>query len=299
MRSTLIPLAVILSSIFFISCQREVNERLTDITSGDTVKIKSVVFLDTTITGSNDTSEVDYFFYDSQGRVQHGLGRTIMDPVLNTWQNFFDDYYYNGSATHPFKIASYDDQNFIYDTSYFTYDADGFLVKDSTVEVDNAAGYTGYSVGTYQSAAGGGYVYLYKLNNNSSGFVTTDSTKYHTTYTNSNLINEVDSVYDSGHNLVTVNYNTYSYDSQKNPFSFLNFLQVPGGSDLFDAGTETSFYKNNRQHFQTYYTDVTTGSTSTPQTESITYTYRQDGYPLTGIASGNRPDFNKVIYTYY
>lgn len=145
-----LSLSFIVSSLLVVlfSCQREVDETLTQNAQQDEPLLERLVLLDTTLPAPLDTIYYGKFLYDAQRRINKIFWITISAPDRDT---VFQTAYYNGNDTLPYKwVTSGADgstEDFIF------YDVSGKVVVDSlrvtdvmgtSVEVEKYSYLTGY-----------------------------------------------------------------------------------------------------------------------------------------------------------
>jgi hypothetical protein len=123
---------ILLIAVFFSSCQKEIDWKLTNKTQNDSIYLKQYIELDTTLPVGLDTSLKYIFTYDSQKRLKQWISIEYYFGYINTVESF-----YNGNDTLPYKIVSLLDAGLqkIRDTTFLFF-VNGLVSYDSTIEYD-------------------------------------------------------------------------------------------------------------------------------------------------------------------
>ena len=135
MRLIRLVASLFVALIIFSSCQREIDvspARITNI--NDSIYIKQVVALDTTLPAGSDTLTRATFSYDADKRV------TMLAEYNYAWGPQFTEvtkYFYSGSDTLPYKlVVSYSDFVNDYNDTIFLFYRGENVSKDSTISYD-------------------------------------------------------------------------------------------------------------------------------------------------------------------
>lgn len=280
----------LLLSVFFTSCQKEVNNFIPD-PATDSIYIKKIVSRDTTQAAGLDTINTTEYFYDTQKRIvqvsdiEYGAGG-IRYPHISR-------YYYNSvSANAPYKMVNTDNSPDS-SVSYFTY-SNGFIVKDSVVNYSGGAP-ASVRKRIFLQAATNLYVFKsYFLFPMSGSFTLTDSITYKRQVVNGNMVSGVDSVWSAGSSTLisTVNLQA-TFDNLESPFRFMTLYYLGYYENEFTK--DNIFGKNNFSTYSTVQNPPPFPVTGT-QNISFYYTYRYDGYPLIARLTG--ADANKLTFAY-
>lgn len=265
------------------SCQKEIDWRTPEKSPVDDGRVLSkYVELDTTLPSGKDTTNVYTFTYDNVHRIKRIYQVQSFNGIRTA--EITTDFFYNGSETNPFKTIEVDKEAETYvDTSFYTY-SNGFVRSDSSV---------------FYSLTGNEFLFAYVISfsvNGNSVFVkfkqSTVASSYEDTATltvtrqNGNIIKQQDA--DN-----TINYSMDAkYDNKINPFYAIDIHYPIIYEHLFNA---FNAQKNNLIE--------RTASTTLTGVEShliYTYSYRNDGYPLTvNMQDLRRPNDNRKGLFFY
>jgi hypothetical protein len=251
-----------------------------------TVYIKSAVYLDTTKAVGLDTFSKSLYIYDGNKRLVRDYKAyyaTIGTTVTKNESTL--DYIYNGSDVYPAKIIGYSPGSIL--ETFLIYN-NNEVIRDSTVPNPNPGT---YQLNKYTSLANGSFQWVKRDHNG----VLRDSAVYRRTTFDGNILSSEDSLYFAGSTWYR-SLKTFNYDNKQNPYKGLLIAYRRIGTYFFapDAGPLPAG-KNNAISYNEVFTNGTLTST---QAATISYTYRSDGLPLTGIVAGNLR-FNKILFNYY
>jgi hypothetical protein len=233
-----LPIAGIFTSlILFTSCQKEVEEVLTN----DNTAIQQVIVLDTTLPSGVDTL--------LKIRLTYGGSKKLDKTIF--WNYDFgasgsitsrDEYTYafSGTNLHPDKIIyQYFDlqvpsNNFI-DTTSFTY-SNGFVAIDSNFDG------TDYITTEFIKLSNTRYKMLERSPDVIPPGLYIDTTYSFVNWQNGNLLTEIDSLWIPSFSIWDVTTTTISYDTRPNPFKDLVIpYPTPANSDVYGFGLESLF----------------------------------------------------------
>jgi hypothetical protein len=287
---------VFLLVIGFSSCQKEIDWGTSGQVTNDSIYISQFVDLDTSFTPGLDTMDKTIFSFDTQKRIK-AINIAIYTPGSPGITDIaWDERYYNGVDTLPYKIVCKFSGQTEIDTTFIFY-VNGRVVKDSTVS--NASSSKLVALFNWLSST---RIYErnshYDINNN---VVQEDSSYFNRVWISQNQINTADTTYGLSTIIPAFFENIQSsaiqFDNNPNPLSKLSigyppdFGEYVGQPGLFWGGYELSLLKNNFT-IVTYSNFYPGSSTSTI---TYSYKYRDDGYPLIGRNNSNSI---KTIYGY-
>ena len=294
MKQTLTTTLFAVAVLLFSSCQKEISP--TDVpvvvpppVTNDSNRLTKYVEIDSVAGNPSDTVTVVSIEYDAQKRVTAVISYNSTDPADNlaNYEKYF--YHYNGSDTLPdrailqLRIESGADINVRADTSFYTYNSAGKLLKDSSNRnLTSSFGQT-HSVTTrtfdYQSS----FFTILKTDTDTDtvfGGPTIDSVFL--TLANGNIsaiqfANYILPGYtpDYGHN------STFTYDNNPNPFHKIKALASTIQLFEFDNGPLALLQKNNVTSI------AQTSLAGETVSENIQYSYNSSGYPAVSYSTYN------------
>lgn len=256
------------------------------ITDDSVVRLSKLVFFDPAVSAT-DTSSVDIYAYDSQGRVTGINGYDYPDgsPELAG----VITYYYSGTDSMPYKSVS-EEVGFSSDTTFYFYDGSQRLIGDSTVSIDfdlrktTATGKYTYPAGMIVATGASG------LDNEPVTFTSSD-----TGFTGStgDVTKTVSTQLGTTNNITSY----FSYDNHINPFYLLNIRSVLKPVPDFGFGIYGDYLQKNNV------TSVTVENLPSSQssfTVTYTYTYNESGLPATAdvLAPGGQTVEERLVYVY-
>ena len=267
---------IIITSIFFIECQKELSSQEPSIvthppsTISDSTTLAQYVLLHYYPTP--DTFSINYFTYDNLKRIIRNEERdSSATSFIANSQLFF----YTGSDTLPTKViliydtaAAYTTPYFEYDTVYLSYNSLGQRIRDSTVS--NA-------LPTFVNR----YQYLPNRIILDNGTLPGASVStFNVTYSNGNIVSQTES---------GVGY-TNIYDNNPNPF-YKTYFRSPLLTSLR--------LEENPQPNNTTETAYGSGASLTNDLKFI-YIYKANGYPATvkGYQVSNPNNYYKAVFIY-
>lgn len=241
------------------------------------------------------------FYYDASNRVSKMTfdSKTFYPAPQRYFQFFTDSFYYIGADTVPWKIAStvtVPGEREKYFTSFLTYDAQGYKIKDSVIRNDGGSINFSTRVRTYDYGAG------YLKDNGYQDSIAFENGNTKQCYRQM-----------SGSPVYTIYYD--SVDNNTNPYHVLNIAEAYYNRHLYSSD---DWVQNARKDFQGHFNmqsknnnnmvkwrtiNYYLGGLIWPWFYSSQYTYNSNGYPLTqdliireGAATG--PLYNRLKYTY-
>lgn len=304
---------IFISTIFFISCQKEFSKEIATTpppppipTAGKLVKL---IYMDTSQSHPRDTGLIQNFSYDANQRINKVTGWQYNSGVLR--ENEIVDYYFIGNDTLANRARyTYYYRSTPADTAiadfYFTYNSNKQLIKDSMFDTHLAA----YSNNTQIS-------YLVnEYNNQPNGFLQ-DRTYYSNnsipnTYKSSVTCKEVS----DGINIVSritedITNNQkwdvqFFYDTTLNPVYKSRPVndRLRGGysSPLQFVPDNTEPARNNITKIITKTYELSSGTLLSTTTRDLSYEYNASGQPVVMRVKTNDPVrlavYNKYIFIY-
>jgi hypothetical protein len=290
-KTKLLLLLVICLPLVIISCQKEVHFPPIVLNQ---VPVKKIVHLDTTLTAPNDTIEIAGYRYDSTGRVLYGYLYSKFNPgVFDTSLRIY--YTYTGNSTQPDRVVKiqYDLGHIIlsYDTSFLSYNSEGYVVKDSAINHDPLSTPVYYS---YNYSLSGSDVILttktYGPDPNGIGIPSTRV--YHQARASNDISTQLDTTGPYRTNYVSV------FDQKNNPLYF----SIPVHYLVYDPLDYVM--DNTNKHLVTDLTwnekDISSGAT---QMEHYKYEFQYDKNEQPTIAREldlitNSPKYKKYLFIY-
>lgn len=286
-----IPILILLLATFLNSCQKETDQSDMQDPVAYTVRLKSVIYFDTTKVAGQDTVYKNEYWYDGDGRLIRKYDAEYSYTPTVQIITFTHDFSYNGPDKTPFKVVSSQTSVTTPFHLFMTYNDSNAVLKDSSFLLFSP---NIVSLKTYTNLSPGRYLRLYKEKDLATGIVThRDSVIYRRTITNGNIVSGVDSSHKPTLGLRTVNM-VYTYDDKANPFASIGVWRILGDYQFSGDGVLPRGKNNATSFSETYFDGVNTSTYS----GTVVYTYRPDGLPLTARIS-SYPDANKVLFTYY
>lgn len=278
---------VILSAIFFVSCQKEVENNTPNSPQSDSSFLDKMIALDTTLPAGADTVNKVILSYDNSKRVS----RIIYSYGPGLPGSTVSDIFYTGNDSLPNKVISREVFTGLWDytdTSFYIY-SNGVIARDSTVTIDNTNGVKGAIVRQYTVAGTTVNKSLREYNFNGGVFVLTNTS-------NSSL-----TVVNTGGNLVTQTLvsgtNTFqsvqaSYDNKPNPIPRAIRVRYPEA----DTPDWLGWLLQVNNPTQVQYQEMG----GSMETEIYNYIYRADGFPVkfTYSSTAGNSASNKVLFFY-
>lgn len=305
------PALFIFTLFLFSGCQKEITVTETPTvpitpTVGDSTLLLKYMEVDSIPGSLQDTSKIVQFGYDAQKRLTSVYSTFTTNPVDNL--TFYEKYtyQYNGADTLPARMMKEfregaDTLNFTFnrDTAYYTYNTAGKLIADSTRKNER----NNFGEKRYYSTKKFSYFTGYTL--------VAGSTDYNTTVEVS-----LDSlaVTTSGNNITSLTVHNYSlpgmqstalfsfsftYDNHVNPFFYLPGMHSIAPYFEYEGGPVNTLQPNNALTISQ--NDIGAGVTIN---ESITYSYKSNGYPSTlystqnSSSAGSTTRYYKGIFVY-
>ena len=287
MKQVLLSFSVVILLGFFYSCQKETSATSNNRNNGvqsDSIYLDRIIILDTTQPTGSDTTEIAVFFYDNQKRL------TRIRSIYNGDDSTIFDFYYSGTDTLPGKqrIKEVFFGSTYIDTTYYFY-SNGVVIKDSLVSWKISSGLNLGAEVTEFSTSGSTLNILKKHYDYISGTYVlsgTDQGSVSVSIAGGNLISQNRINGDAAYfDMVQA-----SYDTKLNPFSKVIKIKYPLlESPYFDCSI---LQRNNpiQVQFQE--------PLNSPVTETSSYIYRSDNYPIQRNYSSTYGDFNKALYFY-
>lgn len=300
-------LLFILAVVVFTSCQREFRPVDTPVipVPGDGVLLTKYMEIDSVPGAAPDTSTIVTLQYDAQKRLVTLNSFYSTDPAENLihYEKFV--YQYNGTDTFPSRMI-YEfkegnpgsDFNSQKDTSYYSYNAEGKLLTDSTARNSSSnfgsSHYYTKTAYTYYSD----FLIVHRTDENN-GSIDQRFDTVTVTSSNNNLSSLSAASYSLPDSSQLFSYNSlFSYDNHSNPFHNIPALYPTVQVFDFESGPISLLQKNNAV------TISQNSSYNGTSMETITYSYNSNGYPSvffsTFIATGVNTEtrFYKAVFVY-
>lgn len=302
---------LLLTLLVFSNCQKEITLAETPSvpippTVGDSTLLVKYFEVDSIPGAAPDTSKIIVFGYDAQKRLASIYITFTTDSVENlTFYETFT-YLYHGGDTLPYKMMKAfregpDTLNFTFDTdtAYYTYNAAGKLIADSTRKNE-------------RSNFGEKRYYTKKTFSYFTGFTLVSGMNDYNTVVQPSLDSLAYTT--SGNNISSLTVNNYTlpgmqstalfsfsltYDNHVNPFYYLPALHVISPYFEYEGGPVTTLQPNNAATISQ--NDIAAGVVLN---ETISYSYSSNGYPSklystqNSSAAGSTTRYYKGIFVY-
>ena len=291
-----------IAAILFISCQKEISEGTggTPLDPPDTVSsvlLKKYIKLDTTLAAPNDTIFTASYLYDNAKRCTSILYKYFDHPDALYEGTVEEKIFYNGSDTnmsHRTMVNTYaagTDRT----AEYFTYDANGRVLRDSIDAIGNDASfYYRYDGNIIHTTA-------HFLPDIADTFL---YTTHHIQKLNGNIITERDSAYEVNqpwpYGTPTVALTDAQYDNHPNPFYKLS----PPWPVVFEIEhvLQDEWRVQQKNNWLRSYQEFDGWGAGESDLYTFQYTYLANGYPsIVRIKNtyGGDDHYFKGIYQYY
>lgn len=300
-----------LTLFFFSSCQKEITSTETPTVPitpavGDSTLLLKYIEVDSTAGSLQDTSKIVQFGYDAQKRLTSVYITFTTDPVENL--TFYEKYtyQYNGTDTLPAGMTrefreGADTFNFTFnrDTAYYTYNIAGKLISDSTRknQRSNFGEQRYYSKTTFNYFSG--YSILSGSNDYNTVIETSlDSLAFTTSGNNISSLNVYDYSLPGMQSTALFSF-SFTYDNHVNPFYYLPGMHSIAPYFEYEGGPANTLQPNNALTISQ--NDIRAGVTIN---ESISYSYKSNGYPSTfystqnSTSPGSTTRYYKGIFVY-
>lgn len=278
----------VLSLCFFVSCQKEVSVELptrTQDDKNDSIYLKQLVYLDTTVTPGVDTALRFDFSYDSQKRL---IGISSKEyfaslPGPELWAEY--ELFYQGADTLPYKVIT-NSGSFTpgdtpsSDTSFLTYQ-NGWVERDSILYSGQV--FTKNQVFAFTKLSDTRWKMLFKGNG-----VIVDSTFITLSRVNGNIVSEKDSTYAGS--LKRVGAYTISYDTKTNPYYRFT---IPYPTLTLSNWLFGEKFPNNQLSYSS-----TSSLPGPPYNSRYEYQYNSNNLPVFAWEKDPNMDGTKVIFIY-
>lgn len=283
MRTLSLVFQLLSTLIFFSSCQKEIDWGPDIETANDSIYIRRLILLDTTLPTGSDTVHVIKYSYDGMKRLEQIVWKDLYGGV-----NRPDEYYtlfYTGNDTLPSRLEF---SMTGAQATKFLYYSDGFVIKDSTA---GSVGTENYRSVTRLTAIRNGWHELRTVSESSLNpgvLVTTDSIIFSHRYSAGNVIQETDSSWSQGAYSQTLRTQRL-YDNRKNPFR-RNQAWYAG---YYSSIPGNLYYGNRNNIISAVDSDDFNGSV----TINAEYDFNEHGYPVTGRYTGET-EYKKAVFEY-
>jgi hypothetical protein len=280
------------------SCQKEIDWGLNNSTHNDSIYIKSYILLDTSFASGTDTSEKALFAYDSQKRITRIDGYEYTPGTTGITAIAWDQRFYNGNDTLPYKIIWKESGTLEIDTAFIWY-SNGSVNRDSVVYNNGFSDIRKTQI--FNQLSSSRIFQRRTIIDASNAILEEDSSFFIRNFISPASMQASDTVYNNllpPASLFFVQTFDIQFDNNPNPFRKLNFNYPPdfgeyvGQPGIFWGG-ELSLLKNNFLAYTRSY--LFPGPIST-YTINYSYTYRNDGYPIVSRYNNGAPA--KAIYIY-
>jgi len=259
------PVALI--SLFFFSCQKEVHgdipQDVNPATQNDSILLSKYIELDTTLPSGADTMFQIRYTYDNEKRLKRYYLTDYADEETV-------DFYYSGSDTLPYKTVDFwTNYGDVYrDTIFYSY-INGLVSKDSIIEYNNSANQFFYTEVRSFTPVGSNTFLQHRHYSSPGQSLPDDEAKgtVYKTYQNGNIVVQDDSTSLS----IGFAYSAHQevkYDNKVNPF----YKALPVRYPILYYWLIAQ--KNNPLE------NISWDDVSYPGHLLYSYTYRQDGYPI-------------------
>ena len=279
-------LIIVLSYVFFTSCQKEIDWDKEDLFGNDSTTLQKLVVLDTNYVSGIDTVIKWELLYTSDkklSRIYYTGYRNVAGPSRTL---LFEELIYNYQGVNAYpesiidKFSDPQDPSRNYsDTTFFTYN-NGLIVKDSTISL------YGYEVSEFTKLASNRYKMHQRSPDFISGGINIDTTYILVDWQNGNLLSETDSLWLPSLGFWNIEISLFNYDLKPNPFKSLALpYPTPANGDLPLFGIEALFMPTTNNMIR-----QVLGS----GTYTILYEYGTNGLPKIG----RDEDGLKIIFQY-
>lgn len=282
--------SLFLFSLAFASCQKEIEQQLSprpQHMSEGSILDRYIEF-DTTEVIGLDTISIFSFIYDNNNRISQINEKWFDHGTLNVSVYTSTNYLYNGTDTLPGLVVKNSLANgfSLVDSLFLQYNSSNMISRDSGRKYEQGV-LKSYFTFHYDEIAPWKYhVYGVAFDIVSGTFMQTNEIALTRNFTNGNVTQSYDSVYNS---IPFANYSilqsSYLYDNKPNPFKKLA-LRYPDLHSDFESGLFSWYAFNNPVKFtRTTYTS----NSLIPATNihDITYKYNSLGYPIDLSVSKN------------
>jgi hypothetical protein len=292
--------AMLIAFISLTGCNKAANPATnnsnpTGGTSG--TLLTAAIGFDTLHTSGQDTTDKTLLTYDGAKRL-HTIAFFYYD-TLGVFQNEqITTYAYSGSSIYPSSSSTYDLATGT-STSTYTFDIAGHLLHEKDVQPN-----TDSTVTTFYTSGG---TYNTSIDYSSGTVNSMDTVYYQQTLSGNNIATAVLSTnYDNSSYNNVFNYTVVTYDTHKNPFVNIKFMEMSGEANGGDAQSGYfggwAFSTNNVTSYQDTWTDVPSGVN--PETfNTSSFIYNSDDYPVsfrynsTGAGEPYKAGKNLFYYT--